>query len=197
MQEENLPEPGNPYATPKAPSPSASISPASASACFTDGKYLYVADGAVMPDVCLRTNNPVGPEGWRKRKLISWSPTWVYLLLLINILVVLIVALLTQKKGYITYSLSAPTHQSIVRKRIIALSAFLFSIGCFFALFQLDTGQWGAALGLLGVLSILFALIALVAANPIKAVRFKDGWFRIKGCSPEFLATLPYQASPM
>jgi hypothetical protein len=27
-------------------------------------------------------------------------------------------------------------------------------------------------------------------------VKFKNGWFRIKGCSPDFLDTLPQHLSP-
>ncbi len=42
-----------------------------------------------------------------------------------------------------------------------------------------------------GIVVIVMSLILFSIANPVKVVKFRDGWFRLKGCSPEFHDSLP------
>ena len=58
--------------------------------------------------------------------------------------------------------------------------------------FRLEFFRYFVCIGQSGTASLVFFAIA----NPVKAVKSRDGWFRIKGCSREFLATLPVQQSP-
>jgi len=165
---------------------------------FSDGKFLVVRDGAELPELCMLTNQPAGPGAWRKKVQIAWTPPWVFALILVNIIVVLVVMLLTQKKAKITYSLSAAGRGRIVRRRIIGLLLLAAAVGAVaFCILQADVPDWASVtIGLLGVVSFIASLIVLLMANPIKALKHKDGWFRIKGCSGEFLSTLPQHDSP-
>lgn len=183
----------NPYAPPA--ETSLPPSPTSSVYYFCDGDYLVVRDGADLPPVCVRTNEPAGDGAWRKKVAIAWTPPWVFVLILVNILVLLIVALITQKKAKITYSLSTAARAAIVKKRGIGFFLLLATVVLVFLAFTW-TSEFAWMCGLAGLVSLIAALVFFVIANPIKVVKFRDGWFRIKGCSKEFLATLPVQLSP-
>ena len=186
-------ETSNPYAPPV----EASAPPAIPSDVFyfRDGDYLVIRDGAELPNVCLRTNEPAGEGSWRKKRTMTWNPPWVFILILVNILVLILVALLTQKKAKMTYSLSAASRASIVKKRGIAFVLLLATVGLFYVGFT----QLGDLVGvgmLGGILCLIASLIFFAIADPIKVVKFRDGWFRIKGCSKEFLLTVPVYFPP-
>ncbi|GAA5482429.1 hypothetical protein [Haloferula sargassicola] len=54
-----------------------------------------------------------------------------------------------------------------------------------------DNDSTAGACGLGGTLLVIFSLIAIIVSNPIKPVGHKEGWFKLKGCSRDLLATLP------
>jgi len=187
----------NPYAPPAENSlppslPGSSATLSSDVLFFRDGDFLVVRDGAELPAVCVRTNQRAGEGSWRKKVTIAWSSPWVFALILINILVVIIVMLVTQKKAKIIYSLSAEARAAIVNKRSIGFFLLVATVGLFVV-----AGMWAndlagfAILG--GVVSLIASLVFFIIANPIKVAKYHDGWFRIKGCSKEFLASLAVQ----
>ncbi|RYD70170.1 MAG: hypothetical protein EOP84_27150 [Verrucomicrobiaceae bacterium] len=184
----------NPYT-----SPSSSVAPPSGTLAaaqpqlsfFRDGKFLVVRDGAELPLVCIRTNEPVKDGSWRKKVKITWNPTWVFFLILVNVIVLFIVALVTQKKAKITYSLSSAARGQIARKRMIGLALLLAAIGCTVIganLADPDMLPW-AIIG--SIVLLLASVVIFVLSNPIKAGGYVNGWFKLKGCSPAFLDTLP------
>ena len=63
---------------------------------FRDGRFLVVRDGAELPETCVVTNEPADRGSWRKRVRITWTPSWVYVLILVNLIVLLIVALILE-----------------------------------------------------------------------------------------------------
>jgi hypothetical protein len=183
----------NPYAPPvQASQP---LSPPGDVFFFREGDFLVVRDGAVLPTVCLRTNEPAGEGSWRMKVGIAWTPPWVFLLILLNILVLLIVALVTQKKAKITYSLSAAVRGSIVRKRGIGFFLLLAAVTLFYFGITSSYESTGAYFQG-GVAALIVALVFFVIANPLKVVKHREGWFGIKGCSKEFLETLPVYFYP-
>jgi len=183
----------NPYAPPA--ETSHPLPETSEVAFYCDGDFLVVRDGAELPPVCLRTNEPASEGSWRKKVTITWTPPWVFVLILVNILVLIIVALVTQKKAKITYSLCRQARASIVRKRSIGFFLLLAAVALVFMAFTWES-EFALAAGLGGLLFLIASLTFLAIADPIKVVKFRDGWFRIKGCSREFLATLPVRLSP-
>lgn len=181
----------NPYATPQASSPPVSSSN-NHSAFFRDGKFLVVRDGAVLPERCLVTNKETSHADWRKRVTISWFPSWVFITILLNLIVMAVAMLITQKKAGVTYSLSREIRWKIRKKNYLGFAFGLGAIGLFVGGFTIwsEADSVGAAF-LVGILLAIFSLICFVVANPLKAIKYKDGWFRLKGCSEEFLETLP------
>src|SRR6218665_2136774 len=99
---------------------------------FRDGKFLVVRDGAELPDVCLRTHEPVGGGGWRKKAPFVWNPPWVIALILITPLFGLIVMMIVRKIAKITYSLGGDARGKIIRWRFIGLALLMAAIALFF-----------------------------------------------------------------
>lgn len=163
---------------------------------FRDGRFLVVRDGAVLPEVCVITNEPTDSRNWRRRVKIAWTPPWVYALIIVNLIVLVIVSLIVQKKAQITYSLGSRARSRIVMRRSIGWILLLVCIGLFGAGVMAQTDEAMGITLTAAIVSLIASLILFVIANPVKVVKFKDGWFRIKGCSPEFLDTLPQHPSP-
>jgi hypothetical protein len=186
-----------PVAAPPLPPPPPVPSPQGSHYYFRDGDFLVVCDGAELPNTCVRTNEPVDPAGWRKKMQITWCPSWVFITLLGGLLPLLIVMLIAQKKAKITYSLGTAARARILRRRGIGFGLLVLSLGMM-AVGANQSSAWDLA-GLVifgGVVALIVSLVFFIIANPVKVVKFRDGWFRIKGCSKEFLATLPVQMSP-
>jgi len=196
MKEDGAPD--NPYAAPTAEEPPPPLAVGRIGPFyFTDGRFLIVRDGAELPTVCPVSNRPVDQDGWRNKTQISYTPPWVFLLILVNVIILLIVALAIQKKAKITYSLAPDIRAGIVRKRSIGAALLILSAGCFVVGFNyLDRSDHAGILMLLALLLLIASLVFFVIANPMKALKCKDGWFKIKGCSSEFLSTLPTYTSP-
>lgn len=163
---------------------------------FRDGRFLVVRDGAVLPEICVIHNEPAGSGTWRKQVKIAWTPPWVYALILVNLIVLVIVSLIVQKKAKITYSLGKRARARIVMRRSIGWILLLGCIGLFAAGVTSETSESMGIIVTAAIFSLIASLVLFVIANPVRVVKFKDGWFRIKGCSPDFLDTLPQHPSP-
>ncbi len=185
----------NPYSAPAAaaagtPPPIPFLSPAPF--YFRDGKFLVIRDGAELPDVCLRTNEPVGGGGWRKKVSFVWNPPWVIALILITPLIGLILMLILRKSAKITYSLNGDSRGKIIRWRFIGLALLMAAIALFFMASASNDDNTMISMIIGGFVTLIAALVPLAISNPIKVAGYENGWFKIKGCSPGFLDTLPH-----
>ena len=157
---------------------------------YRDGEFLVIRDGAVLPARCIHTNLEIGPDDWTKRERLTWTPPWVFLLILINLIVLVVVALCVNKKAWLTYSLSREARGKLIRRRSIAFVVFLAgvaaAIGCGIGI----EGDMAVGLAILCSLVALIALIVLALTNAISVKKHQEGWFSLKGCSREFLDSL-------
>lgn len=183
----------NPYAAPLAPA----IPPPMPYAVpqvpyFRDGKLLVVRDGTALPMVCIRTNQPVTEKDWRKTKTLIWTPPWVYALIIVNLLIAAIVATIIQKKAKVTYSLGREARASINKKVGICLLMLFGAVGAIVVAFvQSNSGDSSfGALIITAVVLLIGSLVMMILTNPIKVSGYRDGWFQVKGCSPEFLDSI-------
>lgn len=179
----------NPYATPVAvgmPPLPQSVS----SYYFRDGDLLVIRDGAVLPSRCVHTNQDVGPEDWTKRTRMTWTPPWVFVLILVNILVLLIVAMCVNKKAWLTYSLSRQARGRLIKRRSIAFLVFVAGVAASIGSGVYIEGDLAVWLAVLCAVISLVALFVLALTSAISVKKHTDGWFSIKGCSPEFLNSL-------
>lgn len=182
----------NPYAPPAEDGALGLMQEMETNLFFREGKFLVVRSGAELPHRCLRTNHPVGEDGWRKRVVITCIPSWIYLTLLAGILFTIIFIVIFQKKAKITYSLSPAIRRGMRHKRLLGWVLLLSSIGLFFAgLTMIENSEYISIAVISACVVLVIALVAFKVANPIVAVKHRSGWFRVKGCSSEFLDTLP------
>ncbi|HEX7261936.1 MAG TPA: hypothetical protein VF258_08985, partial [Luteolibacter sp.] len=92
---------------------------------------------------------------------------------------------------------SADAEKGIRRKKWVGWLMLLGGIGIFFTGFNLPEGSATGLCIFGGILMLISSLVAFIVSTPVKAVKFRDGWFRVKGCCPEFLDSLPIMpASP-
>lgn len=189
----------NPYAAPT--DLTAGTPPLATSTYFRDGKFLIVRDGTELPAVCPVTNQPV-EQGWRQCVTFTWTPQWVVALILVNVLIMIIVSLILQKKARVTYSLSAQTRKKIIRKKLLGGGLIAVALGGpMVALIAITMDHHSGSIPLVVFfiscpILLITGLVMLILSNPLKATGHKNGWMRIKGCSTDFLATLPTFASP-
>ncbi len=182
----------NPYAPPVTEVLPALLPTTQTGYFYRDGKFLVVSNHAGLPSRCVLTNQPVGERGWRKTVPIAWTPPWVYVTLLAGALVAIVLMLVIQKKAKITYCLSPEGRGRIRKKQMIGWLLLAGSIGLICTGFKLLDGSALTYIALIGgFLFLIASLIAFIVANPVRAVKYRDGWFRVKGCSPEFLDSLP------
>ena len=188
----------NPYAAPADLSAAPGIP--DVALYFRDGNFLAVRNGAELPSVCMITNEAADSNAWRKKVSIAWTPPWVFITIFINIIVLLIVALLFQKKAKITYSLSRAARGRIVRKRRIGFVLLTMAIAlvalAFMEISNGNSDMSALAIGSMSIVALIASLIVFAISNPVKVVKCRKGWFRIKGCSKEFLAGLPEYTTP-
>ena len=152
---------------------------------------ILVRDGSLLPELCLKTGQPVTADGWQKKVAITWSPPWVYLGILGGLIPLVILILVAQKKGQIRYSLSSEAWEKIKKRRAIG---FLILLGFFATIAACFVpGMDEELIGILimtGFLLLIVSLVVFISSAPIRAVRFRNGWFQVKGAGAEFLSTL-------
>lgn len=180
----------NPYSPPVAPPDPTYPKVHQSTGYFADGHLLVIRDGAILPSRCIKTNQPIGPADWTKTKKLTWTPQWVWLLILVSPVVLIIVAIIVQKKANLTISLSRP-----IRSKQVKQSAFGWcgaALGLVILLFSAVQDQdwitWGIVGGILLIVTGL--IFVALASSMLRVAKFKDGWFSIKGCSPGFLKSL-------
>ncbi|MCW1887203.1 hypothetical protein OKA04_20865 [Luteolibacter flavescens] len=175
---------------------------------FRDGEFLVVRNGAELPPVCVRTNAPETGTSWRGKVAMRWAPRWTYLIPLaafimnsfLAAIAILIVMRIVANTVRVTYSLSAESRAVVLRKR--AAGSFLFLVGivliaAFVSPMQRNfSGDPWWIVGLGGVVIMISAVTIILRASPLRIVSVSNGWFRLKGCSPAFLASLPVHGSP-
>ncbi len=143
--------------------------------------------GAVLPARCVKTNLPVDVTCMRKR-VMAWASPWIYLLLLVNILILIIVYLIARKRIRITYGLAPEVRQRIIMRSSLSWLVFIVSAVLMFWGFMNDE----IPLGIASMIFLIGSLVAVIVFSAVlKVVRVKpSGEFVIRGCSPEFLASL-------
>ena len=186
----------NPYAAPKSEPASVLQLELSKQFIYTDGLFMYVKDGAILPGFCPVTNQPLSPEDKIKKRLLSWAPPWSIILMLIGLYIYLlpglIVALVFQKKAKVTFGLSKEFRSRSLKFSLSGLGMFIISLASIlYVLLNIDTKGFGLLIAASGILLII-SFVILSKATPIKANGFKNGYLRIKGCSPEFLTRLEH-----
>ncbi len=185
----DIPSVPNPYAAPA--DLAGALAHDAARKFYREGAFLVVRDGAELPNRCIHTNDEVPASGWRKKKQIAWTPQWVFITILLSPLVLVLLALILQKKAKISYSMSPAARGRLVRKRLIWLG--IFALGVVIAIIGGNLLSSDASLFAIfgGVLVGFVGIIGSLVQHPLTVKGHRDGRFTLKGCCPAYLDSLP------
>lgn len=176
----------NPYAPSRASLAGAAVAPDLGSGTWRHGPVLVLSPEASLPHRCIKCNEPAADP--TKSRKVYWHSSWLYLLILVNVLIYIVVALIVRKKAVIAPGLCS-THKK--RRGIGIVSAWVILLASLALIFfGVVNGEPNATVG--GILLILVAILVSVKVTPILRPRRIDAQYvRLKGCGAEFLASLP------
>lgn len=196
------PPPLDPYRIPQAPPPPATPMVPPGLMFLRQGKILLVRDGAELPPYCVRTNLPLQEGTGRHRKSLSWTPQWIPLVLLLSLLLgpvfgiltlfillgLAILAFVSRKKLRLGYSVSRQGAKQLNRPRALAGAGVIAGFGVIaVVIWQGMTHGAAPILALCGGMLTIVSLALLTQIAPIRIAGWRQGWFRVKGCGPDFL----------
>ena len=184
-----LMEQRNPYA-PSLASMERGIGPLSQSegvGVWRDGKVLVTSLDAVMPERCVKCNEPAD-EPTKARK-VFWHHPLIYLLVLLNVVLYAVVALIVRKKVIVAAGLCADHKARRKRSVMLTWAGVLGGIVVMYVGASSSMGVLGVGLGILLILASL--LVGLIFARIVHAQKIDNSYVRLRGCGTPFLDSLP------
>lgn len=153
---------------------------------YVEGNELVVRDGAVLPAVCVKTNQPVPTDDLAKEEF-TWCTPWIGLLFVISGPLLILLYFLIRKRFALTYGLH-PDYRKQRRKRTMIKS--LVAVVLFLTMPFLAAID-NMVLIAIAVIALIVAVITIFVGNsPLSVTKHSEGRFWVKGFSPEFLARL-------
>lgn len=179
----------NPYQAPQ----SQDYLPQSSTACWRDGKRVFLPEGADLPCRCIRCGAEAEPPS-RPRKLYWYHPAWNLLLvpmLFIALLIALIIVLCIRKTLKIRPAL-CPAHRRQLRWLFWGVPA-LIGLLLLLPLLLPDGFVNSQLLALCYIGIVIFTLIFATATSPLRPriVKMTKEYSILKGFGQSFLDTLP------
>lgn len=145
---------------------------------WRNDKALVMSKGADLPPRCAKCNQTATPPPIKRT--LYWHASWVYVLILINIIVYAIVAMAVRKKAPIAVYLCGEHRKQ--RWLYIGLSwlMILMAVGLFIVALNVANG----------------AILGSWKGTLVRAKKMDDRFVWVKGFGPEFLSTLPEWHGP-
>jgi hypothetical protein len=185
----------NPYASPEVEVTWQDPATEGANVWRQNGR-LVMRQGAVLPLVCVKSNQPTDRK---LRRQLAWHAPMVYLVLLLNLLIYIVAAMVATKRATIHVGLS--DEWFAIRRRRILLAWFCFIAGVVLVvmgLSNLPDGRANQSMPLLfhlfwvGLLMILFGVFyGMISARLVVAAKITKEYIWLKGCHPDFLDRFP------
>lgn len=121
---------------------------------------LVIPIGTELPDICLLTGRRSTGKFFDKK--FTWSPGWVYIFLLVNLLVLLIIYLVVRKQGRLKYYLDGAVVTKMKKQALFSWLAFPLLILMIIA----GTGLEIPLLIIVPILTIVVLLIVMLFIYP-------------------------------
>ncbi|MEM9825072.1 MAG: hypothetical protein AAF958_00705 [Planctomycetota bacterium] len=174
----------NPYAAPSAES--YWIQPGDASSVWRSGKVLVMRKDAVLPDVCIKSNEAT--DGFRLKRKLFWHHPAIFLSVLLNLILYAILATVLGKRATIHIGLSETWRRKRHKRIWIAWSGVLAGAGIFVSAFFLQDPDVGVPVGILGFLTLLgFAIFGAVSARLVRVKKIDQDNIYLLGAHPDYL----------
>jgi hypothetical protein len=179
----------NPYAPPK----SAELDEARvfdhANVAWRDGKLLMVHKDAILPDRCLKCNEPA--EGYQYQRSVTWLSPYYALLLLLSPPLYILAFLFMSRRGKVTAGVCR-LHRK--KRRTAILAGWLVAVagvGSLIAAGTVLSTPMGIAI-IAGVILILAGLIGgSIGSRVLIPNRIDKHFIWLNKVSPAYLATFP------
>lgn len=204
----------NPYETPKAEATPPTVTSGNYFRDADQAGYLILRDGAELPGICIFNGCATTPEDPRKDGKVYWNPQWsmlipiacllgtitsaffigelAFLLLIGSVLVFLVTIGVAQKRAKFTYSYSQAHKNRLSRSRLIGCGFIVIGMTLLILHIAYDLDFIIDFAGLVWLLPFVIGLVMTVKINnSLNVTAYRNGWFRVKGASKEFLKTLP------
>jgi F0F1-type ATP synthase assembly protein I len=162
---------------------------------WREGKLLVMHKGAVLPDRCVKCNQPAG--GGRLKRSLSWHHPALYFLILASIWIYIIVALIVRHTAKIQIGICERHRRK--RRNAIATSWLLvvggltgIILGGFLSDRAGPTPWFVPTLLIGGVFAFIGGLIyAVVVVPPVAPHKIDKEYVWLKKVDPSYLAELP------
>jgi hypothetical protein len=162
---------------------------------FREGKLLVMRKNAILPDRCVKSNEPAAGK---IRRNLSWHPSYVYFIIILNIIIYAIVASLVSKKATVYIGLS----ETWIRKRrnaiLIGWMLPLLGVVLFVISLIILTEPHGNTdpvfgFGILGSIVLILggAIYGIIASQLVSPTRITDRFVWLRGVHPEYIESLP------
>lgn len=148
-------------------------------------RLLVMARDAQLPDRCVKCNAPA--DGFRLTRKLSWHPTWVVLMVCVNLLIYLIVAMITSRKATVEIGLCQHHREARRRNLWLAWSAAGSMVLAIVLALAFSKG-W---LALFGLLFLIAAIVFGLLAQPVTAAFIDHQHVHLRGVKEPFLDGLP------
>ena len=155
-------------------------------AMWREGKVLVLRQGGSFPNRCIKCNGPsVEPK---RRYRLSWHSPWLYVLVPLAILLYAIVAAIVRKTAVVHVGLCERHQKRVLWGRLVGWGGLVVEVLLVWAAATTPDSPFG----LVALALALPWLIATIVLNRLVLPQRIDATFvRLKGCGPEFLASLP------
>jgi hypothetical protein len=176
----------NPYAPSAASLAGAAVTPTEVGGTWRDGAVLVLSRDASLPSRCIKCNEPAA-EPTKARK-VYWHSSWIYLLVLLNILIYALVAIIVRKKAVVAPGLCS-VHK---RHRRVGIAVAWTVLLAGLALLCIGVSK-GDSAGVGGgiILMLVSALVGVLVSRILRANRIDAKYVRLKGCGSAFLDSMP------
>jgi hypothetical protein len=152
-----------------------------------EGKSLVAPLGVSLPTVCVITGKPQAAAGSRQSKTLTWTPSWVTLLLFVNLLIALIVSHFMKQTTLVSYSIEPALHRERERRRWISAAVLIGGLVLMFAAIPTEV----PALIFIGLVAFFAGLIALITwARGLWAQRMEGAYVHIRGIHPDAMRAI-------
>jgi hypothetical protein len=178
----------NPYAPPKSAELEEGRRYDHANVAWRDGKLLMVRKDAVLPDRCLKCNEPA--EGYQFKRALSWAHP-LYAVLILSPIIYVVVYLIVRRQGKVTVGVCPLHRKKRTRAILVGWLIALAGIGSFFVAAVVPNNLVGASV-VIGFVLILAGLIGGAFGSRILIPQRIDKHFIwLNKVSPVYLMSFP------
>ncbi len=157
---------------------------------WREGKILAMHKMAVLPDVCIKSNEPT--NGYRLKRKLSYHHPAIAIAILVNVLLYIILAAILSNRATVMIGLSDRWRRIRRRRIMIGWGGFLLGcamfIGGIIMLGEQPPNDAGGFFLIVGIfIGLGFSIYGIFAARLISPKKIDGTYVYIKGAHPDFL----------